>query len=275
MRLSEPSIPRKNKVRRLRFARRRGAVAGLLIWAILGTAAAANTAAERLIAAYDSVASASCEIVRDSVTDSGRLRTLSRVDVLRPGRIHVETVAPVRRRIVADGTNLYFYQQGEAAGLKRPVAELDEAWRIQLQRLPGTALDHLYRLRGATERALPATDRFPRRIGYALAALQVALAFDPSNRLTRIEYYRDAAMSQRTAVYTYSQFEQRGAGLWFARHLSIEREGGGKRVTEELQIHNLEINAAIPAERFAAERYFRGVRFADTMPETADRPFEP
>ena len=81
---------------------------GLLGLSFAGIASADEPAAsvvERLLASYDSVQTVQAEFRRDTEGAGGNGRRLSRVYFKRPDHIHVETVTPPRRRIVADGTN--------------------------------------------------------------------------------------------------------------------------------------------------------------------------
>jgi outer membrane lipoprotein-sorting protein len=122
--------------------------AGLLLAFCLAAASRAQTLAERLLAQYDAVRSLSCEIRKDVSGAAGTVRTLSRVYYERPDRLNVENFTPVKRRIVCDGTNFFSYVEGDSKGFTRPVAELDEIMLLQLRKIPGTAADHLFRLRG-------------------------------------------------------------------------------------------------------------------------------
>ena len=98
-----------------------------------------TTAAHRLLAAYASVPALSCDIQRVSPLPDGRsLRTLSRVLFQAPDRLHSETVSPLHRRSVSDGTTFRQYIEGMNKGFSAPVAELPEFMLINLRQLPGS-----------------------------------------------------------------------------------------------------------------------------------------
>lgn len=70
---------------------------------MIAAKASAELVMERLIASYDAVEAAQVEVRRDMQGPGGNGRRLSRVFFQRPDRLHVESVTPPRRRIVADG----------------------------------------------------------------------------------------------------------------------------------------------------------------------------
>ena len=240
---------------------------GLLL-AVMGAGTLrAETVAEQLIAGYERVQSVSCEIRRDMETSARKMRWLSRVYFQRPDRLHVDNSAPLPRRIVADGTNFFSYAEGDRKGFSRPIAQLDTDMLISLRKIPGTAMDHLLRLRGLAETNLPATAAFSVRRGYAAAKTFVVLSLDASNRLIRVEFFATAEQRQKTAQYDYSAFQEVAPGAWIpCLHKGVFNLGGVESY-ETTRVNNLAVNQAIPPKLFDHDLFFQKVEFVGSFDE--------
>ena len=186
----------------------------IAVIAMLSHRASAQTLAERILASYDPVQSVSCEIRKDSEAGAGKMRMLSRVYYEKPDRLHVDQPAPIPRRIVADGKTFYSYIDGDPKGFSRPIEKLNEEMLINLRKVPGTAMDHLMKLKGIAETNLEATAEFPERKGYDAGKLFVVLSMDTTGRLARIEYFSSPAMKEKTLQCDYSDFQQVAGGAW-------------------------------------------------------------
>ena len=138
----------------------------IAVIAMLSNEAPAQTLAERILAGYDSIRSVSCEIRKDSEAGARKMRMLSRVYYEKPDRLHVDQPAPIPRRIVADGKTFYSYIDGDPKGFSRAIEKLNEEMLINLRKVPGTAMEHLMKLKGIVETNLEATAEFPERNGY-------------------------------------------------------------------------------------------------------------
>ena len=110
-----------------------------------------KTLAQRLCSNYSQIKTISCEIRKTTKGKGQTLRILSRVHYKFPNHIHVENVSPVKRRIIADGKDLYYYQERNSRGFSKPIDELSETWLTPLRNIPGTALEHLIPLCGIEE----------------------------------------------------------------------------------------------------------------------------
>ncbi|MBU1694624.1 MAG: hypothetical protein KJ726_00385 [Verrucomicrobia bacterium] len=235
-----------------------------VVMVALSRAAGAQTLAQSVLASYNSVQSVSCEVRRDTKAEGGAsMRTLSRVCFQRPDRLHVENFTPVKRRIVADGATFFSYIEGDPKGFSRPVANLDEEMLIQLRKIPGTAMDHLMKIRDTAETDLPATEEFPVRRGYDMSKLFVVLSVDATGRLARIEFFDSAGMKNKTAQYDYSAFQQAADGAWIPCLHQGSLWFGGVETRETTRIDNLAVNQPVQPNLFVAAPFFKGVKFVD------------
>ncbi len=241
----------------------------ILALALLGLAlplrAEPGSVVERLIASYDAVQSVQVEIRRDTGGPAGGGRRLSRVYFRRPDRLHVESVTPPRRRIVADGATFYSYIEGDPKGFSRPVAQLEGDWLTSLRQVPGTAMDHLLRLRGFPEEALPAAEGLPTRVAVKRDDRVAVLGLDAQGRLARFELFTDPGLAAAVARYDYENFVEPLPGVWFA---TLQRAGlrqGREEAVETTRLSNLQVNQPIPDPMFRHETFFEGVVFTDNL----------
>lgn len=224
-----------------------------------------QTLAQRLLADYDRIGSVSCEIRKDGETPAGTTRRLSRVYFQRPDLLHVDSVTPIKRRIVANGTHLYSYIEGDPKGFSRPISELGEDWLISLRNVPGSPVEHLLKLKDAPETELPAVDGFPVRKGYQTERLFVVLALDATNRLALIEFYNNADMAQKTAQYVYRSFQEAVPGIWLALVHEATLWAKGIEIKETTRISNLAVDQPIAPSLFVESNFFKEVEFVDSM----------
>ena len=226
----------------------------------------AATLAEQLLQGYEKVRTVTCEIRREIAAEGIRpMRMLSRVYFQRPDLLHVENTSPVPRRIVADGVTFYSYAVGDSKGFSRPVAELDEEMLLSLRKVPGTATEHLLRLRGVAETNLPGTDDFPVRRGYSTPKVFVVLSMDKAGRLARIEFFTGPDLKTQTAQYNYSAFQEPIPGVWFpCLHQAVATLGGAES-RETTRVNNLSVNTPIAPSLFVAAPFFKKVRFASSF----------
>jgi hypothetical protein len=240
-------------------------IAFLLLTCLCLATARADEVLDKLIADLDRIRSVSCEVERVTASEDGQLRLLIRVFYQHGGRLHVENVKPARRRIITDGTTLYFKAEGFEQGFSAPLADLEKQdfWRDQIRRIPGTASDHLWRIASAKVPGenLDPEPGLPVRRGYATARLYAVLALDDQGRLARVEYFRDATRKERTAVIDYSEWKDGGDGIWVAQvHKALLKAGAGE-VTENTRVLNLKLNQPVADSLFDPKLYFQGVKF--------------
>ncbi|MBU0677630.1 MAG: hypothetical protein KJ626_05905 [Verrucomicrobia bacterium] len=225
----------------------------------------AETLVDRLLSSYEQIETVTCAIRKTVQTPERDMRHLSRVSWQRPDRIHVENFAPLERRYVADGNRMFYYVTGDPKGFSRPIEELDEDWQMSLRKVPGSAMDHLLRLKGSPETDLPATDDFPVRKGYQTDRLFAVLSLDEKDRLVRIEFFKTPAMEKLTAQYDYEALEEPLPGVWLSALHKATIYVGDVQTKETSRFDNLVVNEPIPERLFIAEPFFKGVEFVDSF----------
>jgi hypothetical protein len=252
-------------------ARRNGMNRKSVVWLALtciaaGSAVAGPTLAERLLTGLDPVQSVSCRVRKDTKTAAGTVRTLSRVYYQRPDRLHVDNYSPVARTIVSDGANFASYAQGDPKAFLRPVEKLDTEMLIQLRKVPGTAMDHLAKLRGVAETNLPPQDLAERK-GYDAGSVFVVLGADATGRLARIEFYSTSSMKDKRGQYEYSDFQEVAGGAWIPCAHHGEFEIGGAKSEETVRIDNLTVNKPIAPNLFVIGNFVKDVEFVSSFEE--------
>ncbi len=234
-------------------------IAGMFF--IIAQAGWAQTTAERLAASYTALTSMTCVVRREVVTDGREALHLSRVWFARPDKLRVEASLPVTRIIVADGADLFYHISGDSVGFHRPISDLNEDMRIEIRRVPGTAMEHLLRLLGIPELPLEPKDKWPVRKGYAAGKMFVVLNLDASERLARVEVFDGPKMENRIGLYDFSAFREFGPGILLSCRQESCFQYGGKEIREITRIENPVVNSAIPGEMFEAAITFTGIVF--------------
>ncbi len=235
--------------------------------ALAASLAQAETLADTLLAGYDRIASVTCEVVKDTESAGHTVKTLSRVHFQKPDRLNVENISPLQRRIVVDGTNFYSYVPGDPKGFSRPVAQLEPDMLIPLRKVPGSAMDHLLRLKGVAETNLPPQPEFPVRRGYATAKAFAVVCMDSSNRLARMEFFSDQTCGAKKAQCDYSGFIEALPGVWLSTVHKTTLNIDGMESHETSRFHNLSINPAIAPNLFNPKLFFKNVTFATSFEE--------
>jgi outer membrane lipoprotein-sorting protein len=224
------------------------------------------TLATRLTTLYSRIKSVSCDIRKTTKGDGRTLRMLSRVHYSAPHHIHVDNVSPAKRTIIADGERLYYYEAGMKRGFSKPISELSEKWLAPLRNIPGTAMEHLYRLRDCAEIQLePSPEGYLRR-AYQTDNVFVVLSADRDDRLHRIDFFADSTMLKRTGEYIYTQFEEVIDGCWIPMHHRATLFLPADEVAVEIRsIRNLAANGTIPKHLFDHELFMKDIDFVDTF----------
>src|SRR3989339_2041854 len=158
---------------------------------ILGSSsskAAEQSLAMRLCMAYESIETISCQIRKTTEAGNTSVTMLSRVFYKKPDHIHVENVAPSKRRIIADGKKLYYHEEKVARGFSKNINELEPQWLAHLRNIPGTPIENLIKLKDLPETKMEATKEFPERRSYQSAKVFVVLSCDTQGRPAKIEF---------------------------------------------------------------------------------------
>lgn len=228
------------------------------------------TLAEKLCSSYSQVESVSCRVRKTSAVDVKTAILLSQVYYQRPDRMHVENIAPVQRRIIADGRQFYYYVEGMDKGYSCPLAKLEGEWSIMQKSVPGGAMEHLLHLQGVPEIPLEGAPGYPVRRGYARGRVFVVLACDAEGRLARIEFFKTPEMKNLTAEVEYGDFRKVTDTCWLAGLQQGTAYFSAKTVRETRRFDNLVINQPIAAGLFDAAAFFPKVDFVDDFSKLTD-----
>lgn len=230
-----------------------------------------TTLARRLYDSYRGIKTISCEI-RKTVTTSRRTeRWLSRIHYQAPDHIHVHNVAPFKRRIIADGSNLYYHVTGHAKGFSAPVSKLKEPMLSNFRDIPATPMEHLLKLLDCPETTLPGTKDHPVRRGYRAGPVLVVLSCDADGRLVQVDFFKTPKAKTLVAQYTYSSFRKTPGGAWIPqRHRAKLFLPDDEIMTETRRVDNLVLDEPIAASLFDASLFFKDVEFVSDPKETTE-----
>lgn len=237
----------------------------LLITLLLASTLPASEV-DRLLNEYQQIKTVTCQIRRTVSGDAGNVQFISRVYWQNGNRLHVENLTPLPRRIISDGTNFFSYAQGDPKGFSRPVGELSEEMLMSLHKIPGTAMDHLLRLKGTSEQVLEPAEGM-RQTAYDTGNSYVVLRFDKMNRLVAIDFYKPSDRQVKTASYRYSDFLEAAAGTWIPLlHEATLTLGNGKTFSETIQIDRFIANKPVAVSLFSPSAFFdKEIDFVDSF----------
>lgn len=168
---------------------------------------------DRLLNEYKQIKTVSCQMRRTVSGNAGKIQFVSRIYWTSDDRLHVDNLSPVSRRIISNGTDFFSYAEGDPRGFSRPVSDLSDEMMLSLRKIPGTAMDHLLRLKGAEETVLDPENGL-RQIGCAAGDQYTVLKFDEKSRLVGIDYYKSAARQEKIGSCSYSKFSEVAPGVW-------------------------------------------------------------
>lgn len=239
---------------------------GLLALALLlfTSSVHAGKEVDRLLAEYANIETVTCQVRRTKEGAAGKIKFLSRVYYTNKNQIHAEGITPIKRRTIADGKYLYQYVEGNPKGFSRPIEELSDQMRISLQLVPGTAMDHLLRLKGKEETALPASEEAVKRIGIQTDTNYVILLFDAQNRLAGIDFFKTAAMKNKYADYNYFNFSEVIPGIWVPFSHQAKINNPEINFSETVKIDRFIVNNPIAESLFITSSFFdKNIDFVD------------
>jgi outer membrane lipoprotein-sorting protein len=221
---------------------------------------------DRLLSEYAKIETVTCQVRRTVDSQNRKIKFLSRIYYTNKNQLHVENLTPVKRRTIADGKHLHQYGEGDPKGFSRPVSELSEPMAISLQKVPGTAMDHLIRLKGMNEQQLPNDSDTEKRVGIDTGKQYVVLLLDEEDRLKGIDFYKSSEMKDKTADYDYSDFQEVLTGVWVPfRHLATLRSSNGNH-TETVRVDSFIANKPVAESLFIAASFFdKEIDFVDSF----------
>lgn len=226
--------------------------------------ASAGPEVDRMLDEYSKVKTVTCQIRRTKEGDLGKMKFLSRVYWTADHQLHAEGISPLKRRTIVDGRSLWQHAEGDPKGFSRPIDQLSDQMRISLEMVPGTAMDHLLRLKGMEESVLPADESGARRIAIQLEKQYVVMTIDAAGRLSSLQFFSSADMTTRLASYRYSDFSEAIAGVWVPMTHAIEMNGTNGSFQEIVKVDRFIANEPIAGSLFIASSFFdKDVDFVD------------
>jgi len=235
-----------------------------LLFPILSQAQSPESWIDRLIAVHAPIQTLRCEIRRERTLEGKTTTRLSRVWYARGGRLRVESVTPLPTRVLADGTTIYKWLDGDPDGVRLPVSTAPENEKKQLRQVPGTAEEYLLRLEGAVEEELPPTPDFPRRIGCRLPDPQPygILSINRSNLLSRIEFFDSPTQTNRLLLAVFSNWKEvlPNVHIPCLHQIRIEATNGGV-IEETVRISRIQVNLPMSDEEFSVSHQAPSIHF--------------
>lgn len=222
---------------------------------------------EQHIKAFSEIKSVTCSVRKTSDAGKNIVRMLSRVHFKKGGFIHVENVSPSRRRIIADGKKLYYYDSNHPKGFSRPVTELDAEWISSLTCVPASPMEHLLKMRALKEGS-SAVKGSVTSTEYHGEKNHVLLTEDAEGRITSIAFFSDQAMSKRFGLYEYSDFVKADKTWLATTHKAEISLPDGTKAKETRRFDNLNIDTEIPPKLFDHKLFMPEVEFVYDFEKT-------
>lgn len=241
-------------------------IAFILLLSVALSASASEV--DRLLNEYKQIKTVSCKIRRTVNGGAGTVRFISRVYWANDDRLHVDNLTPVPRRIISDGKTFFSFAKGDPKGFSRPVAQLSEKMLLSLRKIPGTAMDHLLRLKGAEEISLDGQDGI-RKVAYHAANQYVVMEIDSQGRLVRINFYETEKRDVLTAGYEYSDFAEIAPNIWVPmQHHAQWNSPDGSSYSETVHLDEFFANQPVAVSLFDSSMFFdKDIDFVDSFSE--------
>ncbi len=242
--------------------------AALILALCVGCARTERTEVQSLIAEFKEINTVTCSVRKTTNSKEFSLRMMSRVHYKKGGFIHVENIAPSKRRIIADGKALYYHDATVKKGFSKPIEKLDADWSASLDTVPASPMEHLLKM--LTLEQAPASEKITggQKFTYHGDKHHIVMTLDDKHRVTSLEFFKDEELKTRYAAYTYTAFVKAG-NTWLAQtHKAELTLPDGSEVNEIRQFDNLAVNATIPAKLFDHDLFMKDVEFVDDFTET-------
>lgn len=212
---------------------------------------------QTLLEQYEHIRTVQCDVRREMVTPKGSIRWLSQVYFDNAGKLHAANAAPISRRIISDGTTMFQHTEGHPRGFKRAITNLNETMTHNLQRVPGTLMEHLQRLAHIEEMHLEATENAPIRRRYQTDKIQAVLEADAQYRIHTIRFYNTQKPEVPTAEVTCSQYQEVTENIWIPMLHQTIVQAGKNQIRERIRFTNYVANKPLPEDIFNAKKHFK------------------
>ena len=206
----------------------------------------------------------SCTVRRQIPGEDGEL--VSRVVFARGGRLNVETLSPVARRVVVDGESAW--SKGPDDKKPRRVAFDDQlpAQKANALCVPASPEESLSALDPATGVDLPSpAEPHARQTVFRLrgappdAPVRALVSLDAEGRVRAVDLFADAGLRWRAASYAWDAPVEVLPGVWLFGRSTAETVVDGRPVALSTRFDNICANAEIDPGLFDAETVFGSV----------------
>jgi hypothetical protein len=211
---------------------------------------------DTILQKYNAIHTVQCDVRREMITPKGSIRWLSRVYFDTAGKLHAANASPISRLIIADGETMFQHTAGQTRGFKQAITNLNETMLFNLQRIPGTAMEHLKRLENISETTLEPKKSAAKRSRYETGHIIAILEADAQNRIQSIRFYDTKKPEMQTAEVTYSQYEEVLEGIWIPMIHQTVVQAGESEIRERIRFTNYVANTPLPAGIFDATKHF-------------------
>lgn len=208
-------------------------------------------------AASGSVTNLSCTVRRQLDADGGEL--VSRVVWARGGFLNVETLVPVRRRVVVDGESAWTLDEGEKKPRRVAFADQSPAQKASVLCVPATPEDVLSALDPGSAADLPAPaapharqTAFGFRDAPAGSSGRALVSLDAEGRVRAVDFFSDPDLRWRVASHAWNAPVEALPGVWLFARSVAETAVDGRPVAVETRYDNLRVNEALDPDTFAA-----------------------
>lgn len=213
---------------------------------------------------YARIKTLTCRVRRTAESGNRKLTFLSKVFYKKGDFLHSKTVAPYSRTVIANGKKLYSYFQNHTKGVAKDIDKLEKNELINLRKVPGTPMDHLYRLADSPQTILDPTAGYAERYAYTTKNAFVVVSVDKESRIKSIAFYNGKDMKDKKAETMYSRHKKVEEDLWIpCLHESTVYHEQTKAV-ETIHFNNLEVNVPVAENLFIAGNFMPDVEFVDS-----------
>ncbi|MDA3799550.1 MAG: hypothetical protein PF692_10770 [Kiritimatiellae bacterium] len=240
----------------------------LLIISVPLAASATTNVINEIINNYSKIKSVSCIVSRVITFNEKDTRLLSRVYYERPNKLHVQQTSPLNRRIICDGTNFFYYIDGDPKGYSSPVDKLSEQQIIELVKVPGTSEDILYRLKNIEPKELSGNEEYPTQLAFTTTNnLNIIVYITDEKRIEKIDFFESNEFAKLTSSSHYSNFIEATPGVFVPTTHKMVLNINKQQRTETAKFSHYTANAPISQSLFYAKPFFKGVTFVDSFKE--------
>ncbi len=223
---------------------------------------------KKIIDQYKPIETVDCRLRRTVENGSNKSRFISRVYYTNKDQLHADNIAPIKRKTIADGTNLYQYIEGKQKAFSRPITELSNQMTKSLRAIPGSPISQLMHLQNMPENVVKINDD-EKQIEIETDTNYTVIKVDSKNRIQEIIYYTSKDNSEEIAKYEFSNYREVLPNTWIAFQQDAELKNSGRKINETLKIDSFIVNKPIDEKLFNHKNFIdEKVEFVDDLAKT-------